>query len=399
MLFDLEVRVGEEVVPWTFGTTTCQVTDHEGLRLNPKPLGWEARNVPSPQEKKVRDLDVFLGFNCNLKCKYCFQREHKDSWVGVPASPDKVPGFIELLKTHNFPRPKEVSFWGGEPTVFWKTIEVLVPALEALWPGITFGMVTNGVLIDKKKVDFMKEHHFNIGVSCDGLPDARGFDLLSWKTTEMKYMMEQLPKDYIFQCCIGKGNDDAHVAIARFRKYLGPDVKVSVAHPIRANSADDAVAPMCEYDFEKTSDSMFEEHLAHPENYPLGSRVKWAKRFLTQRAEAPLDGKYCGADSGRAVSMDIAGNTYTCHFGEMAPTGHISNWRERDMSAFHSPAEREGCDKCPMFPFCRAGCPMTSNSGAAVSCRGAYALYWAVFRAAFKDLWDVEVLSIKPHKE
>lgn len=399
MLFDVKVICRGKERIWQFGTNSNAVTDHNGVRRNPKTPMWREPVVDSREDATVVGLSVFLGFNCNLNCEYCYQKDHRGEYQGAVASPDKIPEFIEKVKSLDVKELANVSFWGGEPLVFWKTIEPLVLELEKLYPRLRFSIVTNGTLLTEDKIDFMKAHRFSVNVSCDGFPDERGYDLLLLKGPELKYLSEQLGEDTLFQACVSKGHEDVSIAFARFKQFLGENVRVSFAHPIRASGFDDPVAKLCIEDWRKFADSLYATREANKQSYII-TRVDDLKRRIKDRIPTPEDAQFCGPAAGTMVSLDMEGTTYACHAGSMRPTGKIEKYRERDFSEFLSPEIRKAhCGECPLFVACRAGCPMTTAEGIEVSCAGRYGLAFAMFKSAWKELFDVEVVDITPHKE
>lgn len=398
MLFDVKVLYRGEEQTWTYGTNSNAVTDCFGIRRNPKPEGWLDAETLEIENSGVSALSVFLGYNCNLDCKYCYQKEHRDAYKGAVASPSLVSAFIEKLKKQDL-HIRRVSFWGGEPLVFWKTIVLLVPELERLYPYVQFSIVTNGVLLTEDKIDFMAEHNFSCNVSCDGYPDERGYDLLLLKGPELRYLMDKLGEETIFQACVSKGREDIRPALVRFRKMIGNDVRVSFAHPIRASSKEDPASELCIEDWKKFRDSLYEVREEFPESR-IVTQVGDLKRAIKFRYPTNFNAHFCGPGSGRAIVLDLAGATYSCHAGDMNSTGDLEHYEDRDFSEFIDTGVRKAhCGECPLYVACKAGCPLTSKEGLELSCAGRYGLSFAVFKIAWKELFDVEVIELTPHSK
>ena len=64
-----------------------------------------------------------------------------------------------------YPKDSSVFFFGGEPTLRW--YDLIVPLVEK-YPNEKYSITTNGYLLDKDKIDFMKEHNFSVMLSMDG---------------------------------------------------------------------------------------------------------------------------------------------------------------------------------------------------------------------------------------
>ena len=80
----------------------------------------------------------------------------------------------------NSPKLKgTINFFGGEPLLrYYDIIEPLVLIVEKDYPDcFNFGITTNGVLLDKEKIDFLYEHNIIPLLSMDG--DKETQDLLT----------------------------------------------------------------------------------------------------------------------------------------------------------------------------------------------------------------------------
>jgi len=97
--------------------------------------------------------------NCNLKCRYC--REKRTSNLPDLAI-EKIRGIVDQFTEI---KVKMVSIAGGEPLLFKKLPEVL----EYLKGKVgAIGLTTNGTLISKSNIGFIKEYVDGVQVSIDG---------------------------------------------------------------------------------------------------------------------------------------------------------------------------------------------------------------------------------------
>ena len=116
-----------------------------------------------------------VGSACNLACTYCFYL-HKSELLNQPAAPRMSD---ELLEEHirqyiEAQTGDEVVFsWqGGEPTLlgldFFRRVIELQNRYRQPGRRIENDLQTNGTLIDEKWAEFLKQHHFLVGLSVDG---------------------------------------------------------------------------------------------------------------------------------------------------------------------------------------------------------------------------------------
>lgn len=110
---------------------------------------------------------------CNLNCSYCYIPKNMRR-KGKHMSRDSVLKALQLLKDYFktvVPRgtlPK-VIFHGAEPLLNRKA---LFSGIEKFSNAFTFGLQTNGVLLDAEAVTFLKSNKVSVGISLDG-PTAK----------------------------------------------------------------------------------------------------------------------------------------------------------------------------------------------------------------------------------
>ncbi len=115
------------------------------------------------------DVSLFIivvTTKCNLKCSYCQSKAGpgQDMSLEVAAKTLDI-----ILSTRN--RSGTLEFQGGEPLLNWPVIEYLIKNSKKLSKGnkdLHVSLVTNGLLLTKEKIDFLKKHKASICVSLDG---------------------------------------------------------------------------------------------------------------------------------------------------------------------------------------------------------------------------------------
>jgi uncharacterized protein len=136
------------------------------VKLAPQPAGMKHR---------FHAMVKPIGSLCNLNCTYCYYL-HKEGLLHQPKAPRMSD---ELLEQHirqyiEAQTGTEVVFsWqGGEPTLLGLEFFRKVVALEAKYKKpfqvIQNDLQTNGTLLDAEWAAFLKQHHFVVGLSCDG---------------------------------------------------------------------------------------------------------------------------------------------------------------------------------------------------------------------------------------
>jgi len=138
---------------------------------------------------------LILTPDCNLQCRYCFQRTGNYRWgtCGVIGAEEKrkrrcinkgvVDTFMQYCVSAGV---KRVTMFGGEPLLCADMFERAVRKFRSESPSTELGLVTNGTLINKRIMDLLEAKQVSVLLSLDG-PKARhdamrgGFDrIASW---------------------------------------------------------------------------------------------------------------------------------------------------------------------------------------------------------------------------
>lgn len=131
---------------------------------------------------------------CNLACRYCFVEQHPH-YMTYEVAKDTVDFFNEIILKKN-PEYKDVrdltdilddkgkpkfrygiNFFGGEPLLMWD--QIIVPLTNYIKSNhfpITLGMTSNCILLDDKKIEFMKENDIYLLFSIDGAKETQDYN-------------------------------------------------------------------------------------------------------------------------------------------------------------------------------------------------------------------------------
>lgn len=116
---------------------------------------------------KITSAMLVLTHACNLKCRYCFVHQEPSKMTYQTAF-DAVQFLIKnAQETEDKP---SINFFGGEPMLMWD--EVIVPLV--IWirkeykKPFSIGITTNGILLNEKRIEFMKQNDMSLLLSIDG---------------------------------------------------------------------------------------------------------------------------------------------------------------------------------------------------------------------------------------
>lgn len=124
---------------------------------------------------KVYQLTLNTSLDCNLCCWYCYETHAKKTNMSL----ELVKNILLHLEIKSQADPfkiLELSFFGGEPLLNYKAIKALLEGVKMLSERFDFDIhltfVTNGILINQKYVELLKEFKVRFQITIDGNKDT-----------------------------------------------------------------------------------------------------------------------------------------------------------------------------------------------------------------------------------
>lgn len=174
------------------------------------------------------------GAICNLDCKYCFFLSKEELY------PDSRFRMSEAVleryirqRLESQPQEATIAWQGGEPTLmglkFFRRVMELTQQYRRPGQEIQHTLQTNGTLIDAQWCEFLREHHFLVGLSIDGpraLHDAYRVDKRGRPTFDKveraARLMQQHGVEFNVLCTVHAQNADRPLEVYRYlRDELG----------------------------------------------------------------------------------------------------------------------------------------------------------------------------------
>lgn len=118
-------------------------------------------------------LTLEVTGDCNMRCRYCifsggYQNIRLHNRFSMPWEIARTAiDFFLKNPAHQLPC-QHISFYGGEPTINIQLIMRCVEYARSVGQPITFGMTTNGTLLNERVRSFLVAHDFRLLVSLDG---------------------------------------------------------------------------------------------------------------------------------------------------------------------------------------------------------------------------------------
>ena len=117
---------------------------------------------------------ISINNRCNMACKYCHFHEKASSISSQDMDVFKIlDNVIYSIEKNKIPVFKIGFVGNGEPLLDYENLKAYILYIaKYLEDGrIAAYTITNGVLLDKAKLEFFKSHHVNVGISIDGIKE------------------------------------------------------------------------------------------------------------------------------------------------------------------------------------------------------------------------------------
>lgn len=405
----------------TYDNHTQEIFTEKGIPVSlnndPRTVNLRANfraDIPIHYTKDIKELRVQLGLACNFHCKYCIEGHNNDNLnqETVVAMPPKqtAENFVKLLKDNDI-TAQRIIFWGGEPLVYWKTIQELVPRLEELYKdieGFGFGLCTNGSLLDVDKVKYMLEHNMSFSFSHDGwsfnayrgdkdpLDNPKVIEALQYyyDNVENKNLMN-------FNVVITPENCEVLKLPKWFEEKVGRPIHVNIECIVKNDRKTEKIVKPFDEETKKTLlNHLFYAGVMDEEQSKLPSLRRITSKFMASLVnKRPLKTCQfpCGAPYRGQVAVDLQGNVLRCHGTDPKynTIGHLSDIESCINDTMISSFDRTNCLDCPFLTLCAGGCPMLKQEDLDCYCKTLKLYYSAFFAAAWKLLFDGTILSIE----
>lgn len=137
----------------------------------------EFRNVL--YERGIHSMVLQVTQNCNFRCEYC---PYTSNTGNVRVHSDKNMSLEVALKAVDFLHEHSVdakdvviSFYGGEPLLQFKTIQMVMEYAKERFEGksLGFSMTTNATLLTEEIMAYFNENKMALMISLDGTKDVK----------------------------------------------------------------------------------------------------------------------------------------------------------------------------------------------------------------------------------
>lgn len=369
---------------------------------------------PLNKSKEVNALKIQLGLKCNYSCSYCSQAATRMR-VADDKAPTKadVDNFFKTLDEQGIKvwNKGRIELWGGEPLVYWKVLQYLVPKLRERWSEASISMVTNGSLLDKKKVDFFIKHKVHITISHDGpgfslrdkndpLDDPKTLSV--WKYLLEKSVEAKMPMG--FNVVISPANCDLYKLADFFKTKFDERAGFGFEGIVNYHSDSQSLMVFDKAKRELLTQQIFEILTSQWDNpvwHSLRKRAISLLEWMVYAKNTNNFGAKCESPSSKVLPVTLKGEVLNCQNCDPVEysIGKLDDFDNVVNDAFLHWSLRPNCKNCFALSSCKGGCPYLDHKEHHINCRAERMFHSAIFAAVWFHLTDTIIDSVEPINE
>lgn len=134
---------------------------------------FEKMQFEKSQKKELRQISLNVTHKCNLKCDYCYGEDGSYGGPAIHMSKDTAKQAVDfLIRSSADSDHCRLTFFGGEPLLNFDLVKYVVQYARDEGSKhnkeMYFGMTTNGLILDEKKIDFLLKEKIDMTFSFDG---------------------------------------------------------------------------------------------------------------------------------------------------------------------------------------------------------------------------------------
>lgn len=131
-------------------------------------FGSEKNNTSLIEKPQINYIVFNTTPKCNLQCKYCYA---KASRTGEIMNYEIIVTAVRKYAEKIYPNKLNVLFHGGEALLALEQIKLALDKLKDV-NNVTYGIQTNGVLLNNNNIEWLKKNNVVTGISIDGISES-----------------------------------------------------------------------------------------------------------------------------------------------------------------------------------------------------------------------------------
>lgn len=296
---------------------------------------------------------------CNFSCKYCYDTDMRKKYGDGIMTMEVWEKIVSIASKYN----AHIVFHGGEPLMAGIDWYKEAFAIADKYPSLTYGMQSNGSLLDDEYLELFKTNNVYLGISYDfsAQADYRGFDILTNIRLAKKH---SVPVGCI--CVVTKKNIDNLIEIFEVMVSEQFGHHISFNPLFYSNSvAENSIDMLTMEDLRRGYGKFFKYYITRQDT---AYYEREAETYLS--LTKGLGSRECVFNDCRAgwVGVTSVGNVYPCdkYYGDEYMYGNILEFNSvsdfvltKGFAKLYQDVDlrfRRHCSKCKYISICNGGC-------------------------------------------
>ena len=285
--------------------------------------------------------NIMLGSACNWKCPYCIQTPQ----VAKQADPNFFCDRLidHLQKTQRLDKINTFCFWGGEPLLYYKSIEIILNRLIDIVPIRDWIRISsNGSLLTEQNYNLFNQYpiKFEISYHEGQLTDDKWKITLKINRLIVSSLITHKVLDWKFYFEKWQRICDRYGRVIKW--FIFPLIYAGNAgsdYALTKQDIDQYIDSL-RYHLDNDLDNVFYKTAFEGLIYDCSSKG------LNQYTN------YCYNE--KSIAIDLNGNRYSCHhdYSKEVVVGNIFN----SIPIYWQPLVKQYCSECKAYPICVGGC-------------------------------------------
>ncbi|GAB4059071.1 radical SAM/SPASM domain-containing protein [Uliginosibacterium sediminicola] len=355
---------------------------------------------PGRKAAKVRNLGIQLGLKCNQACSYCIQGETDHT---IDGHPDDVPVLLAKIENNLDLGDGEgvtITFRGGEPFLYAKTLIPLATEIRKRYPRADLSTISNASLFTPELVDWIEAVDLAVTISHDGPGTlaARGADPLEDPTLRavLRDAFIRRGRRMSVNVVLSAENN----SIADVRDYLRAKLDLPEGAPLLVSTEGFATTFSTAYagaaDLSRAAQRQWSENvnrlffdMATGRSMDLAharERIGGFFETLAKAIPSVVMQQGCNQDRDDHLVVDTKGHVITCHNVSARDAGHhlgdLDNLPGVVVDTVTHWIHKHNCLTCPVLRFCKGGCHIVKREDQAGFCDDRFQAFMPYLAAA-----------------
>mgnify|MGYP000225095519 CR=1 FL=1 len=316
---------------------------------------WQKKKMQ--YDSSMYEIMVNTTLDCNLNCWYCYENKIYGSFL----SDDVIEAIKKNMEYEYFHTPYrllKISFFGGEPFLYYKGIQDILNFAKVFCQSNGLELIaeftTNATLIDSSIVDYLKDFKCNFQITFDGDRDRHN---------QIKKDMNNSNSNTYDKTLNALRMIDENITNRRLAVRINFDNKTLEKIDRIINDLDFLNRKYCFVILKKVwqlTKEKVNESLLHEAVQKLLD-----KKFLVDYYIMPK-GDVCFAERHREVLFNYDGKVFKCStipkfddqysLGEFDLASGKVSWNETQIAYWFKEMLPSNCLKCQLLPACMGPC-------------------------------------------